>query len=462
MLLCLAVKEEKKTLKFRKLYFCDNTMKIDYKVRESSHDFLNMFVDFLLNGNSLNTLKEQYWYSGEYEFDITIRSVIQNYQCIEEFLNENNDITYDYVENNIEFWYFDTELSMQGEELYLYMNSRGETVTQSESVKARLIRKLESEKDKSFWGREWESWQDFFWKNKGKNKNSDTGMEEFLRWITIIEKIKASDRATVEKITNDISKLGSENEINMEYLDFNTINKYFGAIKKIKQLDLINNKRLKFKDDDEENIFTKKQLAIGYFRLLPVIIYLVGNEKPDLKFTLRYGRFFSNLSKNSNISRDPYAYTVNTVRMTFEFLERDYYDVIDLINFVGKYDSLLIKEETEKLRIYKVNHDIREDIEELFWNAEDYYFCDGSLNFLFRCMKYDITKNTFSKDTLKLFNSVFSCFSELMDDYNDDLLRRALLTKGDYKVIKTYSYSYEGFKYSFLGSGDEWKKEFVS
>jgi len=454
LLLCLAVKE-KKTHKFRQSYFFDKNPKIDYKVRESSHDFLKHFVDFLLEGNSFDALDDQYWYSGEYEYDLTILFVKKNYQCIQEYLNDDNDITYDYVESNIEFWYFDTDLSMQGEELYLYMNSRGETVTQTESIKARLIKKLESEEEKHCWGKKWEFWQDFFWKNRSANTNSDIGMKEFLRCISIIEKVRASEGDTVEKTSVNIRRLCEEDEIDMGYLNFDTIDKYFRAIEKIKALNLIGNIHLNF----EDAVFSKTQSTIGYFRLLPVIMYLVVYyENADSKHVLRYGRFFCNLSKNQNISKDPHSFVVNAIRITVEFLDRGYSDVTNLINFAEKYDSLLTREELAKLKIFKNNSDIREDIENSFWNAEDDYFCSGSLAFLFRCMKYDISDNTFSRDKLELFDAVFLGFSTLLKN-RDDLLRRALLTKGDYKVERSYSTTYEVKKYSFLYNIEDWKKE---
>ena len=74
----------------------------------------------------------------------------------------------------VDFWYFDTGISAQGEELYIYMNSRGELVQSNENLKALLLEKL-NEAEKNKWGKKWEDWQDIFWKHKGKNRNADGG-----------------------------------------------------------------------------------------------------------------------------------------------------------------------------------------------------------------------------------------------------------------------------------------------
>lgn len=73
------------------------------------------------------------------------------------------------------------------------MNSRGESVSSNESIKANLLKGL-SEQEKHDWGVKWEKWQDLFWKNKVENLSADKGFEEFLKWIKIIEYIKASSK----------------------------------------------------------------------------------------------------------------------------------------------------------------------------------------------------------------------------------------------------------------------------
>lgn len=198
---------------FRKRYFFEKQLKIDYKVRESAHDFLCHFINFCLSQNYQDknsfkiNLEYQAWFFSGYENDKTIQSIIRNYIIIREFIQQNSLDTitfYDYFEN-VECWYFDTNKSEQGEELYIYMNARGEQIQNNENIKADLLGAL-TEKDilivsakhdyseeisvvglKKYWGKKWEEWQDFFWKNRGENENADNGFNEFLKCIAGLE-----------------------------------------------------------------------------------------------------------------------------------------------------------------------------------------------------------------------------------------------------------------------------------
>ena len=179
LLLCLSVKEQKQE-QFRRTYFREGTLKVDYKVREHSHEFLVNFVEHMLSGLELRQVEEQYWYFAEYKHDVTIQSICSNYRVISEFLGS-HDLSLQYVEDYIEFYYFDTNKSKQGEELYIYMNSRGESVSSGETIKAGLLKGL-SDSEKRSWGSRWEVWQNFFWKHSDNNQSADSGLEEFLRW----------------------------------------------------------------------------------------------------------------------------------------------------------------------------------------------------------------------------------------------------------------------------------------
>ena len=80
------------------------------------------------------------------------------------------------IENYIEFWFCDTNSSKQGEELYLSMNSRGESMQSNENLKALLLKDSPNKND---YGKKWEDWQHFFWINKGSSINADKGFNLF-------------------------------------------------------------------------------------------------------------------------------------------------------------------------------------------------------------------------------------------------------------------------------------------
>jgi hypothetical protein len=223
---------------FHKKFFKDNQLKIDFKVRETSHDFLKNFIRFCLNGkvqkstnfndNFEKNLKTQYWYYNEYVNDKTIQSIIKNYIVINNFIQSNslNTKSYlDYILNYVDCWYFDTNISEQGEELYIYMNARGEQIQNNENIKADLLGGLKdidiqtvSNRDdynqnntldglKKYWGKKWEDWQDFFWINKGTNENADDGFNEFLKCVVGLEQYLVKIEKSNQGFSNEYELL---------------------------------------------------------------------------------------------------------------------------------------------------------------------------------------------------------------------------------------------------------------
>lgn len=172
---------------FREFYQQGSRLKLDYRVREAAHEFIPNFVKFILDNG--NDPEDEVWFHREYLHDQSIRSVIENYEVILSFLSAKSIKEKDfleYVQEHVEFWYFDTNISEQGEELYIYMNARGEQMQSNENLKADLLGDLRpAEKDEC--GRLWENWQDLFWLNRADNANADKGFNEFLKCIAGLE-----------------------------------------------------------------------------------------------------------------------------------------------------------------------------------------------------------------------------------------------------------------------------------
>jgi len=178
-------------------------LKLDYKVRESAHDFFQRFVMYILDSKDIKEITNQYWYHNEYKSDITIGSILNNFETIRlKLCKVNKKDFFAYIQNYVNFWYFDTSISEQGEELYIYMNARGEQTQPNENIKAKLLGSLTedevarfvSSRDdyneitnlsdlKNFWGKKWEGWQDFFFQHSGETRNADIGFNEFLKCL---------------------------------------------------------------------------------------------------------------------------------------------------------------------------------------------------------------------------------------------------------------------------------------
>lgn len=196
VLLALASSSKELKEKFKKNYLKDGELKLDYKVRELTNKFFSKFVSFSLSKKK--KLKNQFWYFNEYNIDVTAKNIVKNYNTISTFLKNNdlkNKAFFDYIENQLEFWYFDTNLSKQGEELYIYMNARGEQMQSNENIKADLLSHFENDELKNSYGTKWENWQDFFWLHRGRNENADKGFNEFLGCISGLENYIKGDKS---------------------------------------------------------------------------------------------------------------------------------------------------------------------------------------------------------------------------------------------------------------------------
>jgi hypothetical protein len=202
VLLALARRNKSCKESFKRTYLIENQSKLDYRVRESSHDFINKLIPFVLDNDE--EIIDQAWYYEDYKNDTTINSITANFKLILNYFDQKtcNEVEfYDFLENYTEFWYFDTNVSEQGEELYIYMNARGEQVQANENIKADLLSEFSSIEEKNHFGKKWEDWQDFFWQNRSfieknktvknktvKNENADKGYNEFLTCISGLER----------------------------------------------------------------------------------------------------------------------------------------------------------------------------------------------------------------------------------------------------------------------------------
>jgi len=198
---------------FGKNYCNKLTPILDYRVRDSAQQFLHQLVPYVLN-NSTDDIEEQSWYLNAYKRDVTINNILKNISEINNWLDtqKNNSVFefnewefYDYIQNFTEFWYFDTNISAQGENLYIYLNARGEQMQGNENLKAELLSRLSSDEEKNTWGRKWEEWQDYFWKHRGTGKlsrhssgnlNADDGFNEFLICIAALSLYLNDDKSS--------------------------------------------------------------------------------------------------------------------------------------------------------------------------------------------------------------------------------------------------------------------------
>ncbi|MFT6835508.1 MAG: hypothetical protein ACJA0H_001548 [Francisellaceae bacterium] len=237
VLLLLAVRTDKEA-DFEKKYCSNGMPKLDYRVRDSARDFIRQLVSFVLSHPD-DDIKEQCWYLNSYENDITVKSIISNRDTINSWLAKNELFEsdfYDYLNAHTEFWYFDTNISAQGENLYIYLNARGEQMQENENLKAELLSVLNSYELKNKMGAKWEGWQDFFWRvrdkgvnpARGEQLNADKGFNEFLNCVAGLKiYLESEDNNWVVK---DKSLKPSQTMLT-QVLSLEAISKYIKALK---------------------------------------------------------------------------------------------------------------------------------------------------------------------------------------------------------------------------------------
>lgn len=473
---------------FRQRYYRDNVLKIDYKVREASHTFLECFFDNLLNKLEIDRVEDQYWFFSDYKNDVTIYNLVNNYRSIDNLLSEWSIDYSDFmqhIENYIEFWYYDTSISEQGEELYIYMNSRGETVQPSENIKATLLEVIENLPDKLAWGRKWEEWQDFFWKNRVDNENADKGFNAFLQWIQLIE-IMVNDHENKYNNINNIRKLEEEVQYNKyPSLTLSTIEKYFMSFKTI-CIDTLN------KSNFIEAIYNKYGKILNYEVITNIKSWCRGDDITVYKISLlsllyyckefsteeklngseiewqsiyRITRFLYNITRFDNVTKTPYNSYRNSLMIVRELVNNDLSDIADIVksienNKFSPSETVLSREQVLKFYLFRKSSTFytREQIEQSFWDAEDNKYLNGDLTFLFECIGIDPKdKNTFVNWDYEKFNHVKNIFIELFT-IDNDLRIRALLTKGDYSIYEGTNPSIGGERY-FLGYNiEDWRR----
>lgn len=243
LLVVIASEDEDFRNKFSKLYFKNGKSFIEYRVREASLLFLNQSIAHTIEKKDTK-LEEQYWYYSFYKNDKTIQSIINNLNTIKNFLSENvHSISSfkEYVLNHVQFWYFDTNISEQGEELYIYMNARGERMQSNENLKAELLANVISQDDKDEWGIKWEEWQNDFWLIRGKHENSDDVFNEFVYCIAGLENQK-NNLGIVKEVKDKKFELPKNQELLkcFEIDGLMTIEKYVKSLDSIVSNKLIN------------------------------------------------------------------------------------------------------------------------------------------------------------------------------------------------------------------------------
>lgn len=181
-----ALKENRKNDFLSLIRYDDSSMSFDFKVRDLTKRFLLEFVEKTNTIEEIQVVEKQTWFLKDYKDDLSINAMIKTLGYISKVYDCDTKY-YNHLLNNIVFWHFKTEVTSEGEELYITMNARGEDLADNEITKAALM--LDG-KDLVNSGQKWEEWQHLFWKNRDKNRttqSADFGFNSFINCISGLE-----------------------------------------------------------------------------------------------------------------------------------------------------------------------------------------------------------------------------------------------------------------------------------
>ncbi|SFH38600.1 DUF262 domain-containing protein [Modicisalibacter xianhensis] len=216
---------------FNKYYRKGGSPVLDYRVRDATSLFLNRTVYLLLSDPEAE-VTDQPWFLDGYKLDASISTMLSNINLIKAWLESSGldeKRFFNFIQDYTVFWYFDTNISAQGENLYIYLNARGEQVQENENLKANLLSHLNSEEEKDLWGKRWEDWQDFFWRKRevvrgAPNPSADKGFNAFLACIAALKQYLSGNAKYLVRNNADSKVAGG---VVSDILGLEDIEKYF-------------------------------------------------------------------------------------------------------------------------------------------------------------------------------------------------------------------------------------------
>ena len=476
LILLFLYKELDKTDSFRLLYFNNHIPKVNYKVREQSNDFLKLMIECELSDKSY--LESEQFYKSEYLKDVTISHLITNYNNIKSQIGQikNKKGFLEYLEDFVEVNYFDTHLSEQGEQLYIYMNSRGEQLSFQEIVRAELMQKITDPSKKINLGNEWEKWQNFFWIKRGiTNENADKGFEEFLKWAAIIHMglnneveivnfVDSQKDFKQKELKENYIKVFNDETINrnqtdgllkyqVKYLDFEFLKKTFNA------LFFIYSNRTKYVPVFDIWISGSIKI-IDYVLLLPLIQYVAQNDWLDNNEKIadveRLAMFLKNISYFEGVGKNPDTATLDALFVVSQ-LKGNNKRIHHLKDLSKANKTIVTNTEIDKIDYYVNSNFERRNWEEFIWNItldhEFNSFLMGDVSVLFKCLKLDKPEGLNELKAIEQFKDVLRQI--IFENKQSDKLRRLILMKFDYLLKSGNGGGLQ--KYSFISNGNTWE-----
>jgi uncharacterized protein with ParB-like and HNH nuclease domain len=435
-----------------------------YRVRSCTKDFMLDLFNSIDNLNNLRKIEKQKWFLDRYKADMSISSMIKAIEIIDTNLNDINNL-YDFIIKDVKFWYFNVGQTSQGEELYITMNSRGESLSDAEQIKPQLFERIKDPLKKQTYGKLWDNIEEYFYSLKPSDKGIevvDLMMNRFIQLILQLE------NKTEKNIGGTSNALFSTTEL--QNIDLEKIKYYFDALK------IINTN---FKEKNEISLLacfyeeTQKELYLyPLASLMKAVFIIVEKEKTQSKVILSEIQFrellrLYHVIRNS-VRRGTIKYVPLLKLLSNYNGEPIYKFILEFhLKLIEKDQYVLSPHELDKIRII-FNSESVFKTEEAFWESQESlsYLLGGSLKSLIEPFQ-NIEK--WSNETLYNFSQRKELVSELFNpkiikkqldksqidgEIDNSLIARVMLTIGDYTF-------YTGGNNWCLGYDSYWKSIFT-
>ena len=403
-----------------------NVSAFSYRVRSQTDSFLKNLL--MSSAITSKMIKQQKWYKSIYEDDFTIHSMMDALDVIDEIWNTLPNLSSQTILNNIFFWYFDVDKTSQGEELYITMNSRGEKLTDSEQIKPRLLNKITNVIEKESFGKKWDNWEEFFFRDKIRNgkpiEKIDSAMNNLIRLVLEIITLKEHSR---------INPIEDANLIELE-----DIERYMNAIISLSELSdgKYCEEIMRLYGDSEKD---------GNYCVLKALLteVLKGQTNSD-----EYERVYQTIS--NHVTRNKIK-NLDFLQFLKEYIDYSgtFYDFI-LTSNAEVANKVFNGHELEKIAICSEFNDI--DKEKALWTEQSSDFWKGEMKSLITWSKIN---GNFSFERFKHIRANFhKLFKNKFDreDWTSDKVRQALIAS------RLPNYPIDG---RFGHYRDEWKEIFI-
>ncbi|NRT16961.1 hypothetical protein HNP99_003335 [Flavobacterium sp. 28A] len=455
-------------------------LKFKYEIRSSTQKFITAIltkeISYEVENLSIE-IENQSWFFYSWKKDPTVKAMLVMVNAIHNLFKGKTEFWEKLrTREDITFYFLPLNEFKLTDELYVKMNSRGKQLSDFENFKAWLDDELEKKTTKEF-KKDWSykldtTWTDLFWNSDNGDNSIDEEMMNFFRGIAFfnyVENFKGNIKSEEFKLKTTVF-----NDVNI-YISNKEYQTFLFDFKDIKD-DIIIQNITTFLD-----FYSKEEVALKINELLKEVnfwdsekednsnLFMRFLSKTDFKSrTLFYGLFQYVLSNNKDIEEIEFKKKIRILRNLVENTDintENIKNVLSSVNRLMRLDDVINEIASIELTGFYGNQITEEKLKAILINIGDYdwksqickievdSFLKGKIDFLLEFSKinevYDFEK----------FKKVSNSFL-LIFKIKDDLLRRALLTIGDYSSWDGYTYSLSAHRYSLLNSASEWKTAF--